>query len=96
MGRVLPVVLSPMELTNVMIQAKYLLWNRYNRPEDDVNVWFGKFLDEDRQRARGKRTNFAVFKRACKEIHGGIPVFVTLADVWRSVAMAHLNMRMRH
>ena len=89
-----PVVLSPSDLSNVIIRAKYYLWNFLGRPFVDPHTWLIHYLDGDLRRERGRTSNLTKFRRACKHIYGR-KVQVTLADIWRNLAIYHV-VKKRH
>ncbi len=79
------------ELTTVIIRAKYYLWNQDGRWCGDPHTWLCQFLDVDRVKMKGVVSNFTKFRRVCRQLKGDKTLKVTLADVWRQLALYHIR-----
>lgn len=75
-----------LDLSSILIQAKYRLWNMEKRPHPDPHVFLCLFLQADRERMSKRATNWCKFRRVCKEI-GGAKLKLKKEDVWRSLTL---------
>jgi hypothetical protein len=85
---------EPCDLMALIIRVKYYLWNKAGRPGLDPHSWLCTYLADEK--VKGKLSNWITFQQACRKIKGDAQIKVTLADVWRSLAIYLVTLRYPH
>src|SRR5450759_3775463 len=76
-----------LNLSAILIRAKYQLWNQEGSPSPDPNMWLCTFLNDDRGRMTNGPSNWYKFRKVCKKIAGDKKMKVTKKEVWRHLTL---------